>query len=75
MTVLHRKWHVTHITTLLACSAIALSLPYFLEFARPGLLEPVEFWTVDLRFGLRPPLPVSSRRITSGSDEPGSSPR
>lgn len=49
----------SHIFTLLGCGAFAIALPVLLDLSRPGLLEPVELWTVDWRFRLRPPLPIS----------------
>src|SRR5438093_10960853 len=54
-----REWSWSYVASLLVCSAIAIALPLFLNFARPALLEPVELWTVDLRYQHRPPLPVS----------------
>src|SRR5712692_9461522 len=54
-----REWSGPYIATLLACSTIAIALPLLLDLVWPALLEPVELWTVDLRFQHRPPLPVS----------------
>ena len=55
----HRGWHGSYIAALLAGSAIAIALPLLLNLVSPTLLEPVELWTVDLRFQHRPPLPVT----------------
>src|SRR5437016_9284161 len=55
----HRGWQGSYIAALLAGSAIAIALPLLLNLMQPALLEPVELWTVDLRFQHRPPLPVS----------------
>src|SRR2546427_6592366 len=54
-----REWKWSYITTIFACSVIAIALPLLLNFMQPVLLEPVELWTVDLRFQHRPPVPVS----------------
>src|SRR5438128_4587745 len=54
-----RGWQGSYIASLLACSAIAIALPLLLNVVSPALLEPVELWTVDLRFQHRPPLPVT----------------
>src|SRR2546426_10457043 len=55
----HREWQGSYIAALLAGSAIAIALPLLLNLVSPTLLEPVELWTVDLRFQHRPPLPVT----------------
>src|SRR2546426_12496542 len=55
----HREWQGSYIAALLAGSAIAIALPLLLNLVSPTLLEPVELWTVDLRFQHRPPVPVS----------------
>src|SRR5437016_12649751 len=55
----HRGWQGSYIAALLAGSAIAIALPLLLNVVSPALLEPVELWTVDLRFQHRPPLPVT----------------
>src|SRR5881628_1577336 len=55
----HREWQGSYIAALLAGSAIAISLPLLLNMVSPTLLEPVELWTVDLRFQHRPPLPMT----------------
>ncbi len=54
-----RGWQGSYVASLLACSAIAIALPLLLNVVSPALLEPVELWTVDLRFQHRPPLPVT----------------
>ena len=54
-----REWKWSYLTTIFACSVIAIGLPLLLNLMRPTLLEPIELWTVDLRFQHRPPLPVS----------------
>src|SRR5438128_7386044 len=55
----HREWQGSYIAALLAGSAIAIALPLLLNVVSPTLLEPIELWTVDLRFQHRPPLPVT----------------
>ena len=55
----HRGWQGSYIAALLAGGAIAIALPLLLNLVSPTLLEPVELWTVDLRFQHRPPLPVT----------------
>ncbi|MEK7268086.1 MAG: hypothetical protein AAB093_01660, partial [Nitrospirota bacterium] len=57
MLLLHRDWKAAHVAMLLACGAVAVALPLLLTLAWPASLEPLELWTVDLRFRLRPPLP------------------
>src|SRR5437867_10656063 len=54
-----REWKWSYLSTIFACSVIAIGLPLLLNLMRPTLLEPIELWTVDLRFQHRPPLPVS----------------
>jgi adenylate cyclase len=54
-----REWTWSYIATILACSALAIALPLVLNVLSPALREPVELWTVDLRFQHRSPLPVS----------------
>ncbi len=53
------EWKRSYVAILLACGAIATALPLLLDLAWPTLLEPVELWTVDLRFQRRPLIPVS----------------
>ncbi|MGH7236271.1 MAG: CHASE2 domain-containing protein [Nitrospiraceae bacterium] len=57
--LLHRDWKRAHVAMLLGCTAVALLLPLLLALAWPELIEPLELWTVDVRFQHRPPLPVS----------------
>lgn len=64
----HRARVLWHVFALFACAAIAVALPIVLDFSWPGLLDPVEFWTVDLRFRLRPPLAVSQNPSQEKSD-------
>ena len=52
-----RQW--SHAFILIACAIVAALLPLAVNLAFPQLLEPVEFWTVDQRFRMRPPLGVS----------------
>lgn len=52
-----RARHWPHVAALAACGAVAVSLVAALDAVRPSLLEPVELWTVDLRFRLRDALP------------------
>jgi adenylate cyclase len=54
-----REWTWSYIATIFACSALAIALPLVLNVLSPALREPVELWTVDLRFQHRSPLPVS----------------
>jgi adenylate cyclase len=49
-----RGWQWSQTWRLLACSAFAIFVPLLLWTAWPGLLEPIELWTVDLRYKLRP---------------------
>ncbi len=65
-----REWKWSYLTTIFACSVIAIALPLLLNLMRPTFLEPIELWTVDLRFQHRPPLPVSddpSQDLPTGS--------
>src|SRR3989454_12291713 len=62
------EWKWSYIATIFACSIIAITLPLLLNFMEPALLEPVELWTVDLRFQHRPPLPVSDDPTQNQSD-------
>lgn len=64
----HRARQWSHLITLLACGIIALALPFILDLSWPRILEPVELWTVDQRFRLRPALPVSQDRSQTQSD-------
>lgn len=64
----HRVRRRSHAFALLACGAIAVALPLLLDVSWPGLLEPVELWTVDRRFRLRPLLPVSGNPSQVESD-------
>lgn len=64
----HRVRHPSHVFILLGCSVIALALPFLLDLSWPGFLEPVELWTVDWRFQLRPALPVSQDHSQTRSD-------
>lgn len=68
MLLLHRDWKAAHVAMLLACGAVAVALPLLLTLAWPASLEPLELWTVDLRFRLRPPLPVSRDPSQERSD-------
>jgi len=51
-----RRW--SHVALLVGCGLLALVLTQILDRLWPALLEPVELWTVDLRFRFRHPLPV-----------------
>src|SRR2546426_6314409 len=64
-----REWKWSYITTIFACSVIAIALPLLLNFMQPVLLEPIELWTVDLRFQHRPPVPVSDDPSQDRSEE------
>jgi adenylate cyclase len=50
-----RGWQWSQTWRVLVCSAFAILVPLLLWAAWPDLLEPVELWTVDLRFKLRTP--------------------
>ncbi len=56
---LHRDWQWSDVAVLITCSLVALAIPLVLELAHPGLVEHIELWSVDLRFQLRPPVPVA----------------
>lgn len=56
---LHRDWQWADAAFLVACSLVAVALPLLLDLAWPALFEPVELWTVDLRFQIRPSIPVA----------------
>ncbi|HZC67958.1 MAG TPA: adenylate/guanylate cyclase domain-containing protein [Nitrospirales bacterium] len=62
-----REWSGSYVASLFACSVIAIALPLLLNFMGPSLLEPVELWTVDLRFQHRPPLAVSDDPLQNRS--------
>jgi adenylate cyclase len=47
---------LSHAALLVACGVLAFLLPQVIDRAWPRLLEPVELWTVDLRFQVRAPL-------------------
>ncbi|MEC4687660.1 MAG: adenylate/guanylate cyclase domain-containing protein [Nitrospirota bacterium] len=54
----HRHWQLPHLLALLGSCVLATTLPLFVDLFWPSFLEPVELWTVDQRFRLRPPLTV-----------------
>ncbi|TAL09507.1 MAG: adenylate/guanylate cyclase domain-containing protein [Nitrospirae bacterium] len=56
---LHRDWQWSDVAAVIACSVVAVALPLLLELVHPALFEPVELWTVDLRFQIRPSIPVA----------------
>jgi adenylate cyclase len=56
----HRVRHRSHALLLFSAGILAWLLAVGLNWAWPEFLEPVELWTVDLRFRVRPPLPVSA---------------
>src|SRR5207249_4606011 len=58
----------SHVAMLLGCTAVALVLPLLLALTWPELVEPLELWTVDVRFQHRPPLPVSRDSLQERSD-------
>jgi len=58
----------THAGLILACGLAAMGLAWTLNQIAPGLLEPVELWSMDLRFRARPALAVSSDRTRVTSD-------
>ncbi len=68
MRVPHRVRLRAHALALLACGLCAVLVPLALTLAWPAGLEPVELWTVDLRFRLRPPLPVAADAAQAKSD-------
>lgn len=47
-----------HVVALVACGLVALMIPILIEWVWPGLLDPIEFKTVDIRFTRRPPAAV-----------------
>lgn len=53
---------------LLSCAVVALFLPILLALTWPELIEPLELWTVDVRFQYRPPLPVSRDPLQDRSE-------
>lgn len=57
-----------HVFALLACGVLAAAGPLILDLSSSDLLEPVELWTVDWRFRLRPPLPVYRNLSQAKSD-------
>src|SRR2546426_10791391 len=63
MRCLHHDWKRSHVAMLLGCTADALVLPLLLALTWPELVEPLELWTVDVRFQHRPPLPVSRESL------------
>lgn len=64
----HRVRRRSHLLAFLACAVIAISLPLFLNLLWPRLFEQAELRTVDRRFRLRPPLPVSKNHSQVKSD-------
>ena len=66
--LVHRDWKRAHVAMLLGCTAAALFLPLLLTLTWPELIEPLELWTVDVRFQHRPPLPVSRDPLSERSD-------
>jgi len=63
----HRARRWPHVAALLGCGFLALVLPQLVSRLWPALLEPVELWTVDLRFQLRYPLPVDDNAAEAKS--------
>jgi len=61
-----RQW--SHVAALIACSVLAVTIALLLNLPTPSPLEPIELWTLDLRFRLRPPLPVAKSFSTQQSD-------
>ena len=55
----HRVRQPVHMLTLLGCGALSLLIPLCLQWAWPTLLEPIELWSLDQRFRLRPSLAVA----------------
>jgi adenylate cyclase len=64
----HRVRRRAYALLLAACGALAVAVVASLDRASRDLLEPVELWTVDLRFRLRPPLPVPTHQSEKQSD-------
>ncbi len=62
----HRARRWSHGAALLGCGLLAAAVPLTLEWRWPRLLEPVELWTVDVRFRLRPVLPVADPSPENG---------
>lgn len=65
----HRARRWTHAALLLGCGLVAVAAPWLVEWGWPRLLEPVELWTVDVRFRLRPPLPVAAPSPEDGKSD------
>ena len=63
----HRARRWSHAAVLVGCGLLGLLLPPFIDRMWPTLLEPVELWTVDVRFQFRPPLPVDQNSATTKS--------
>lgn len=63
----HRARRWSHVVVLLGCGLFALLLFQLVDRFRPTLMEPVELWTVDLRFRFRPLLPVDDNPIQAKS--------
>ncbi len=61
-----RQW--SHVAALIACSVLAVTITLLLDLTTPSPLEPIELWTLDERFRLRPPLPVAKTFSTTQSD-------
>ena len=61
-----RQW--SHVAALIACSVLAVAITLLLELATPSPLEPIELWTLDVRFAFRPLLPVAKNFSTDQSD-------
>lgn len=49
-----QTWHWPHIVALIGCGLVALTIPILIQRIWPGLLEPVEYKAVDIRFVNRP---------------------
>lgn len=64
----HRVRQRAHISVLLASGIVATALVLFVDLTWPELLEPLELWTVDKRFRLRPALAVSQDPSQTRSD-------
>ena len=64
----HRDAQRSHVVILLPGGALAVVCVLLLNAGWPTLLEPLELWSIDLRFRLRPLLPISSQPFQEKSD-------
>lgn len=65
----HRARHRKHVLAVLGCGLFAVALTVFVKAYWPGFLEPLELWSVDLRFRFRGPLPGSESLVAVDYDD------